>query len=58
MLREIAIFLIILGMIFTATGGILDIMNKDHLPISKEHLWNDGTYLTVFAIALLLIDKK
>lgn len=58
MLREIAIFLIILGMIFTAIGGILDMTKKDNLVISKKHFWNDGTYVTILAVALLLIDKK
>jgi hypothetical protein len=58
MLKEIAIFLIFLGMIFTAIGGILDMTNKDNLLISKKHFWNDGTYLTILAVALLLLDKK
>ena len=58
MLKEIAVFLIILGVIFTATGGILDVTGKDEvkigsLTISKKHFWNDGEYLTLLAIALL-----
>jgi hypothetical protein len=56
MLREFAIFLIILGMIFTAIGGILDMTKQDDLKISKRHFWNDGTYITVLAVALLLLD--
>lgn len=58
MLREFAIFLIVLGLIFTGIGGILDMTGKDDLKISKKHFWNDGTYVTVLAVALLLLDKK
>ncbi len=58
MLREFAIFLIVLGLIFTGIGGILDMTKKDDLKISKQHFWNDGTYVTVLAVALLLLDKK
>lgn len=55
MLRDFAIFLIVLGIIFTSIGGILDISGKDDLKISKKHFWNDGTYVTILAVALLLL---
>ena len=58
MLKEIAIFLIILGIVFATIGGILDITGKDEfkiksLTITKKHFWSDGEYLTLLAIALL-----
>lgn len=58
MLNQFAIFLIILGIILTSIGGILDITNKNTIKISKNHFWNDGIYVTLLAIALLLISKK
>jgi hypothetical protein len=57
MMREFAIFLIILGIIFTSIGGIMDMLGKDNMVISKKHFWNDGTYVTVLAVALLLLQK-
>ena len=58
MIREFAIFLIILGVIFTSIGGVMDMLDKDRINnISKRHFWNDGTYITVLAIALLLLQK-
>lgn len=58
MLKEISIFLIIVGVIFTGIGGMLDMTGKDELKIgrlriSKKHFWSDGEYLTLLAIALL-----
>lgn len=58
MIRELAIFLIILGVIFTGMGGVMDMTGKDELKISKKHFWNDGTYVTILAVALLLLNKS
>jgi hypothetical protein len=56
MLREFSILLIVLGILFTSIGGILDMLGKEDVKISKRHFWNDGTYVTVLAVALLLLD--
>lgn len=58
MLREFSIFLIVIGIIFTLIGGILDLSGKDDLKITKNHFWNDGTYVTILAVALLLLENK
>ena len=58
MIREFAIFLVILGVIFTMIGGIIDMSGKKDITISKNHLWNDGTYVTLLAIAILLLNKQ
>ena len=63
MIQSLAIFLIILGMIFTGIGGFMDITGKDQveifsLKISKQHLFSDGTYVTVLAISLLILSKN
>lgn len=57
MIRELAIFLIALGIIFTSIGGVMDMTGKENMVISKKHFWNDGTYVTVLAVALLLLNK-
>jgi surface polysaccharide O-acyltransferase-like enzyme len=50
--RIIALILVLLGMVFTSMGGWKDMtLNKQ---ITKQHYWNDGTYLTVLAIFILL----
>ncbi len=57
MIREIAIFLITLSIIFTSLGGYTDMTGKDKLfGISKYHFWNDGLYLAELSIALILIS--
>lgn len=62
MIQSLAIFLIIIGMIFTGIGGFMDMTGRDKvnilsLKISKQHLFSDGTYVTVLAIALLVLSK-
>jgi hypothetical protein len=41
----------------TGVGGLLDIV-KSNYTISKEHVWNDGMFLVLVAIAVLLLDMK
>ncbi len=62
MLKELSIFLIIFGIIFTSIGGFIDMSGKNEvrigsIHISKGHVWSDGTYVTLLAIALLLLNK-
>ena len=65
MIRALSIFLIILGAVLTGTAGYMDIKSKDeihisnmpNIKISKKHLFSDGTYVTVLAVALLLLSK-
>jgi uncharacterized membrane protein len=59
-IKVFSIFLIILGIILTSIAGYMDVKEKNEinvfsLHISKDHLFNDGTYVTVLAIALLML---
>ena len=63
MIKTLAIFLIILGIIFTGIGGFMDITGRDQveifsLKVSKQHFFSDGTYVTVLAIALIILSKN
>jgi hypothetical protein len=42
----------------TGAGGLLDMMGLNRGIITKEHYWNDATFLVSFVIALQLIFKK
>ena len=51
--------LLVLAVAMTFLGGILDISDSSEkrriAGISKAHAWNDGIFLTVFVIALVLV---
>ena len=62
-MKALAILLILIGMIFTGVGGYMDITGKDEiniksLKITKKHLLNDGIYVTILAIALLVFSQN
>jgi len=46
-----------IALFMTGVGGLLDIV-KSNYKISKEHAWNDGMFLVLVAIAVLLLDMK
>ena len=55
-----------IGIVLTFIGGILDIkedVNVGSLRITRrnfvqKHLWSDGTYVTLLAIASLLLKSQ
>jgi hypothetical protein len=51
--RLIAIVLAIVAVILTTIGGSLDAWRRGELVISKQHAWNDGTFLMLAAIFLM-----
>ncbi len=59
--RLLAILAIGLAVILTAVGGTLDMWRGDaargeaRLVLTSQHAWNDGIFLLLLAIALLLI---
>lgn len=55
--KQVALFLVIIGVVLTAIGGWLDFKNFD-FKISQRHFWNDGTYITILAIFILLYFQK
>jgi hypothetical protein len=50
---------ILLGIAFLMTGfaGLMD-MSYNQFQITRQHAWNDGIFLGLVAIAVLLFDRK
>jgi len=59
MFRELALGCIILAIIMTGLGGALDMMRRRRMfGLTKEHMWHDGHFLVLLAIAFLLLDRS
>lgn len=55
------LLLVCLGILFTAIGGFLDMSRRNRynrLCISKQHFWNDGLFLVLLAIFIILYNKN
>lgn len=55
--KQIALFFVIIGLFMTFIGGWLD-FKQEKYRISQRHFWNDGTYITILAIFILLYFQK
>ena len=55
-LTLIAITTFVLALLFTGLGGFSDMLGNNFI-ISKQHAWNDGIFLILVAIFLLLVTK-
>lgn len=53
-LKLAAIVLLVAAVLMTSLGGLIDIVQND-FRITREHGWNDGLFLVVLAIALLML---
>ena len=54
----VSIVLLVIAFVMTGAGGLLDMLGLKRSVISKEHYWNDATFLVSFVIALQLIFKR
>ena len=54
-LRTLAIIALVLSLIATGAAGLQDVLTTH--TISRQHGWNDGQYLVLVAIALLMLAK-
>lgn len=54
-LRTLAIIALVLSLVATGSAGLQDVLATQ--TISRQHGWNDGQYLALVAIALLLLAK-
>jgi hypothetical protein len=54
-LRYAAILAFILALIFTGIGGWSNMLGKAFV-ITEQHAWNDGLFLMMVAIFLLLLS--
>ena len=56
-LQIAAIILMSVAIVLTGFGGILDMYSND-LHITKKHIWNDGLFMGLLAIFVLIWDMK
>jgi len=58
MFRELAVGCIILAVLMTGLGGALDMMQLHRIGnLTKTHMWHDGQFLVLLAIAFLLMER-
>jgi hypothetical protein len=51
--KLIAALLLVVAFVLTGFGGLRDMLSSDYR-ITKEHAWNDASFLVLVAIAILL----
>ncbi len=56
-LLNVAIFLALMSLLSTGLGGWID-MTRRPVVISREHAWNDGIYVVLLAILLVMIADR
>jgi hypothetical protein len=56
-LQTIAVICLVLAFFLTALGGMMDITYNE-FQLTRQHMWNDGLFLGIVAIAILLIDMR
>ena len=56
-LQTVAIICLAIAFLMTGLGGALD-MTCNNWEITRQHLWNDGLFLGMIAIAVLLWDLR
>ncbi len=54
----VALAFFLVSLVSTGVGGMADMLrNRDGLVISREHAWNDGIYMILAAIFVLLVSR-
>lgn len=53
--KQAAFIVLIIATILTGVGGWLDMYGQDTLVFTKQHAWNDGLFLGILAVFLLLL---
>ena len=56
-LQTAAIILLVVAFLLTGLAGLMD-MSYNQFQITRQHAWNDGLFLGIVAIALLIFDTK
>ncbi len=51
--KLIAAALLVIAFVLTGFGGLRDMITSDYR-LTKEHAWNDASFLVLVAIAILL----
>ena len=53
---KLSVLLLLASLVLTGLGGWMDMIGVDRIgPISRRHVWTDGLYVAVLAIAVHLI---
>jgi hypothetical protein len=52
-----AVILLTIAFLMTGFAGMMD-MSYNQFQITRQHAWNDGLFLGLVAIVLLLFDMK
>jgi len=55
LLTMIAIVLFLVSLVMTSIGGGMDVLSSR--TITKRHAWNDGLYMAVAAVFVLLLAR-
>jgi hypothetical protein len=53
-IRILAFVLAFVGVLLTGLGGMMDLVGANRLIVSKEHTFNDGLFLMIAAVFLLV----
>jgi hypothetical protein len=56
-LQFAALILMLVATVLTGFGGTLDMYTHD-FRITKQHMWNDGLFIAVTAVFVLLLDMR
>jgi hypothetical protein len=56
-LEKAAVVLLIVAFLLTGMAGMMDITYNE-FQLTRQHLWNDGLFLGLVAIAVLLFDMR
>lgn len=56
-LQTAAVILLVVAFLLTGFAGLMD-MSYNEFQITRQHAWNDGIFLGLVAIVVLLFDRK
>jgi hypothetical protein len=56
-LEKAAVILLVIAFVLTGVAGMMD-MTYNEFQLTRQHLWNDGLFLGLVAIAVLLFDMR
>jgi hypothetical protein len=56
-LQTAAVILLVVAFLLTGFAGLMD-MSYNQFQITRQHAWNDGIFLGIVAIFVLILDFK
>ena len=55
--KWLLILLVTMSLLMTGAGGSMDMLGLSFMKLSSTHAWNDGMYLLVLAIFVMIAMK-